>query len=385
MPRIRMHGTHLLALLAAATLVLAACDSGYDEGRGATATPAAYTLEAATRPGPWAVGATTLTVTDTSRPTQANGGFPASPERAMTVHVWYPATPADAEGRDAPLDAGAARYPLLIFAHAFASLPVFTSSFLEHMASHGYVVAAPEFPLTRLGAPGGPRFIDILNQPGDVSFVVDEMIRMSQDPRGLLTGAIDSDRIGIAGHSGGAYTANLALYGPDRDGRIDAALVIAGDRCFVGSEAAVAENAAVMFMAGSEDLLVDAAASRRAYDAASPPRYRVELRGGNHIRFTDVDLDDTSQADRVRSSVGSQLATDLSALPDGAAWQACRAEPRPAGDPPITLARQQELLRAFATPFFDVYLRGSEGACRFLHDRLPDATRDAARYEFDPE
>ena len=46
--------------------------------------------------------------------------------------------------------------------------------------------------------------------------------------------------------------------------------------------------------------------------------------------------------------------------------------------------RQRELLRAFATPFFDAYLRGSDDSREFLEEELPSQAPEA-RFEFDLE
>ena len=50
-------------------------------------------------------------------------------------------------------------------------------------------------------------------------------------------------------------------------------------------------------------------------------------------------------------------------------------------DAPIAGARQRELLRTAAAPFFDAYLRDDAGAVRFLRETLP--TVDGIRFETD--
>jgi hypothetical protein len=54
----------------------------------------------------------------------------------------------------------------------------------------------------------------------------------------------------------------------------------------------------------------------------------------------------------------------------------------PPDDPPLTLDRQQELLRAFATPFFDAYLKDSDAAKDFLEDDLASQVPEV-RFESD--
>ena len=194
---------------------------------------------------------------------------------------------------------------------------------------------------------------------------------------------MDADDIALTGHSGGGFTTLLGVYGPHRDDRIEAALPISGSGCFLTEDMVGDVDTPIMDLTGSEDLLVGRAGNRTAYDMANAPRYWVEIRGANHIRFADVNIDDEVLAARVRSAVAAEI-PDASAAGELTDTQAeCSGEPVPAGEPKIDLARQQELLRTFATPFFDAYLKHDAAALRFLRDDLPNVARDAADYEFD--
>ncbi len=374
----------LVALLTA--LALAACGKD-DNGPGV---PAATTLEAATSRGPFGVGVTTITVVDPSRPTQANGDYAGAPDRTLVLEVWYPADPASEtpEARDAPLDREGAPYPLIVFAHGYSSGRRQSSSYTQHLASHGYVVAAPDFPLTNGGAPGGPRFIDLLNQPGDVSFIIDRFLAFNEEEGNFFEGAIDGESIGLTGHSLGGFTTLLAVYGSDREERLDAALPLSASGCFLTEDMTEGVAVPIMLLTGSEDLIVPAAGNRRAYDMANPPRYWTELVGGNHIRFADVDAEDTLAAaalERIRSSIGQS--EDVGVVLSGALgdFASCAERPEPSGAPTVNLDEQQRLLRAFATPFFDAYLRGSDEAREFLQEDLPASVGDAVRFEFEGE
>ena len=59
----------------------------------------------------------------------------------------------------------------------------------------------------------------------------------------------------------------------------------------------------------------------------------------------------------------------------------------PAGDGGALtlLGEQQELLRAFTTPFLDAYLKDDASARAFLADGLAAATEGRATYEFDAD
>ena len=102
----------------------------------------------------------------------------------------------------------------------------------EHLASHGYVVIAADYPLSNFRAPGGPIVTDAVNQPGDVSFLIDTVTGWSADQR-PFRGEIDPERIGAAGLSLGGFTTTVATFHPTRrDPRISAAVSIADSpRC----------------------------------------------------------------------------------------------------------------------------------------------------------
>ena len=79
---------------------------------------------------------------------------------------------------------------------------------------------------------GGVHFdneADVVNQPGDVSFVISSLLALQADPRSPLHGLIDARRIAVAGHSDGAETA-LAVADARRlrDRRVRAAVVMSG-------------------------------------------------------------------------------------------------------------------------------------------------------------
>ena len=90
-------------------------------------------------------------------------------------------------------------------------------------------MAAPLFPLSSSQTPGGPDGGDIGNQPGDISFVLDQVLSASTAPNGPLSGLVDRNEIGAAGHSNGAITTlGLVANSCCRDTRVKAAVVMAG-------------------------------------------------------------------------------------------------------------------------------------------------------------
>ncbi|MET0421931.1 MAG: hypothetical protein ABW073_09510 [Acidimicrobiia bacterium] len=128
---------------------------------------------------------------DSTRGIPAYGDFGGTPTRPIPTIVWYPA-----DRRGAP-------YPLVVFASGFGARPENYAPLLSRIASAGYVVAAPVYPILS-GWPAGPD--DVFGWPDlfpDTSFVTSEMLAQSffSDPE--LGGLIDLQRIAVAGHSDG--------------------------------------------------------------------------------------------------------------------------------------------------------------------------------------
>jgi predicted dienelactone hydrolase len=179
--------------------------------------------------GPHPIGVRTLLLEDPSRPDVRE---PTNP-RPLLTEIYYPSTDAAIAGvprdvasvldipvaetpayRDVAIAEGA--FPLILFSHGNNGIRFQSFFFAAHLASHGFVVAAPDH--------HGNTFLDALsgnedaesgvNRPLDMSFLIDQLIALSETQGGFLEGAIDPDRIGASGHSFGGYTSFALAGGP---------------------------------------------------------------------------------------------------------------------------------------------------------------------------
>jgi predicted dienelactone hydrolase len=116
----------------------------------------------------------------------------------------------------------AAQIPVIMFSHGLASRPEDYAEGLKHLASYGYVVAAPQHPGSdtiwlKAMLKGLHQDIfdvqDFIQRPKDISYVIDELGRRNA---GSFAGKLNLDSVGIAGHSFGGYTA-LAVAGATID------------------------------------------------------------------------------------------------------------------------------------------------------------------------
>jgi len=348
------------------------------------------TLDLATlaAPGPYAVGESQLELVDTSRATAANGSFAGAPERTLPTRIWYPAeTPGNgaAPSGDGP-------FPIIAWAHGYSSAN-FEGEFIgRHLASHGYVVVGPTFPLSNGGAPGGATIADMTNQPGDLDFVMDQVA--SGAGGDALALAIDTGKRGIAGLSLGGGTVLIGAYHPKwRIEDISAAVALAPASCFFGRDL-YARSLPTLIVTGDADMLVRLdGGPRQAFENAPPPASLVTLAGGNHVGFIGIDVAGDANSDAtvgcpVIGAGGSYAATGFATLSellaDGAGPGAVDGTSCTVGvcqeELPQTMSaeRQLEITRAAALAHFESILRGDRAAARWLESDLADQGGDLA-------
>ena len=322
-------------------------------------------------PGPWTVARRSQTFVDRRRETPANGEYAGAPERRMPGTVWY------------PLEAEAGEGPLLLFSHGFTSFRANGRYLGEHLASHGFVVVAVDYPLTSLTAPGGAFVNDVMNQPGDLSFLIDTLTAQSSVAGHALSGKIDARRIGVFGISLGGLTSTLAGYHPElRDRRIDAVLSIAGPTNFFTPTFFTHADAPFLMLAGEYDALVPWSTNAEPVPAKVPGARLVTVARGAHTGFSfgarwlrmlknpDVvgcyfvtsNIEDDADADDWAGILGpAEIGIDY-----GVGDELCKVDPLPET---LNVLRQQMIARVVTRAFFESTL-----------SRDPSTRSTAARY-----
>lgn len=338
--------------------------------------PAGSASAARLQPGPLSVDSFEVQFEDSSRPTDANGDYAGAPSRVLAGRVWLPAEEAGAP------------YPLLAYSHGFSSNHRGGSYLAEHLASLGYVVVAVDFPLTNMYAPGGPQVKDVVNQPADVSFVIDRMLARSASAGDRLSGAVDPQRIGVFGLSLGGMTTQLVAFHPRwRDQRIGAALSIAGPSYLLGP--AFFHNAPqlpFMMVAGDIDALVPWESNAKPIPGKRPGAELVTVAGASHTGFATpaVYMRWMSNSDAlgcfiVTRNIGDDMDEpwyDLLGTPEqgivaDAESELCAMDPLPAA---MNVLRQQMITRVVVSSFFERTFSSSaverEASASYLEDGL---------------
>jgi predicted dienelactone hydrolase len=333
-------------------------------------------------PGPYSVGVRTLR------------RWSGELSKWIDFRVWYPAVDPPSGStpvtyllvmrghayEDLAVHPAAVSCSLVLFSHGNKGINFQSYTFTEHLASHGFFVAAPDHTgNTIFDSPSDSEMARIaLERPADVAFVYDQVVAMAGDPFDPFFAAVDGEAVGVSGHSFGGYTA-LVLSGatvdvdaaaarcdggtpadvfcpyipywppgtvmerPARMDVIQAGLALApGGYAAFGDEGLAAVTIPVMIFGGTLDEWTPLEHEiRPIYDALGSPSWKVEIERAGHMSFTDI-----------CRIPGSMLIPELADMCDPAVY--------------INLDRAFYITNAFATAFFRYHLLGEEAMDVYL-------------------
>lgn len=294
--------------------------------------------------GPYPVGTMDMVVDNEQRPLPVTVWYPAlNPEGQEENHTYpviYPPVfpPLEAYGMalfEAEPDSENGPYPLIVWSHGFTSFRTANLFFVEHLASWGFVVIAPDhlgMTAGDLANESGSFWPMYYNTPADVSLVIDFAEHLNVE--GMMAGMIDTEHIAASGHSSGGFTAlqaaggqldipglealcavavetndcNLAvpyfdeiatMYGLDsapegllptlRDERIDAVVPLAPDQQIFGETGLNAVTIPALYMVGTDDMFIPFSHYEAGFESlGSENAYMVIFDYANHGVFQDT-------------------------------------------------------------------------------------------------
>ncbi|MFT6406649.1 MAG: putative dienelactone hydrolase [Arenicella sp.] len=312
----------------------------------------------------YSVGKVDLEILDLSRETPALGDFEGDDKRTLNGTIWFP-------------NEKKSTYPLIVYSHGFASYHKESTHIAKYLASNGYIVAAVDFPLSKNTSPAGvPQLVDVVNQPGDVSAVIDHILKLNTDSDSALYQQVEADNIGAMGLSLGGLTTALVSFHPDRkDSRIKAAIMMAPPlEGFSDKFYATNPEVKSLLISGSMDRVVPEPKNATEVIARHPNGWFISIDKGTHLGFADVGsplrwmenpdnlgclfmnmmlpkLELPERWDAVLANTGGVL-RDVAAAPP------C---PKLPGES-INGLKQQWLTRLAAGSFFDMHLQSGDRA-----------------------
>lgn len=245
-------------------------------------------------PGPWPVGARTVTI------------------GALTAEVWYPATPGSEVGvekvrydirsglpdseqgkvpdadnpwqdcecrRDLPLDSAHGPYPAVVFVHGTAGFRSQSLEHVQHWASRGFVVVAADHPglwlKDLLGSLCGAGTV-----PQKLQQDIAALVAAIKAPAGeleFLKGVVDGERIAMAGHSAGG----MAIEGAGGAAQVLIPMAAGG----VDAGAALKST---LILGAQADQVVPYSSQQSGFASSPAPKRLIGIANAGHLAFSSL-------------------------------------------------------------------------------------------------
>jgi len=363
----------VLAVLALAVLALSACQASGASVRsdGADTSRPDSTGSAVVDPagrGPFGVSYAEVAVIDPFR------------VRRLPLSIWYPTTESATTPAHYPIlpsltlpavgvaDRAAfagGTHPVILFSHGSGASRLTYWYLTEALASHGFVVVAPDHV--------GNTFADLADlegfmrtaqeRPRDIRFLVDQLVEAqtggdnSTGPElgALLRGHLDLDRMGIAGHSYGGYTALAASGGTSQsdpptvpDPRIKAVAALEPLSDKLDDESLRGVRVPTLFMGGTLDFTtpIEPMVNRPYSLVGSTVKIRADIIGADHESFTILRATDHLLADP--------------SVPEELRRRARQAFPGSSGPEVMATSDAEAIIDRYVVAFFGTYLAGDQ-------------------------
>jgi dienelactone hydrolase len=211
-------------------------------------------------------------------------------------------------------------FPLILYSHGAMGCGLSMAFLTEKLAREGFIVAAPDYPdqycvcrildtlpkqnlrykvrmlkwvkalnveMLRRGKAYRP---NLAYRPRLAKITIDRLLAENRASESPFNGSINENKIGMVGHSFGAWTSML-LGGADpdyKDSRVKAIVCFSGpvhEGVYQRSEVA-SIHIPVMFMYGEDEERFRGDDKMVLYEPANSPKFLLEIKGADHLTFS---------------------------------------------------------------------------------------------------
>lgn len=345
--------------------------------------------------GHWEIGHTSFNAIDVERE-----------NRHLKIDVWYPVDDVDV-GRgllaDYPLlgpialkaeialrakpVSTAQPFKLLVFSHGYGSINTQSTSLMENLASHGFIIASIEHTGNTQSSPTDTFDEAAEKRVPDVSFVIDTMFARNQDPSDMFHYRINEGEVGVVGNSFGAMTAigtAAGWAGAPADARVTAIAPVSAviDATLQESDRP-SPNAGfsneqlnnieipVLLVGGTEDTNVFIENNVIAFEQIPSPVYRVDVIGANHTHFANI-------CDIAGLLLSLGINQNLWALIG--AGQLIEPYENTCAEDVLPIEEAERLQNLYVTAFFKKYLSSEEFYDSYLTENYADQNEQGVNF-----
>lgn len=299
-----------------------------------------------TQLGPYLVGNQTISV---ARTAGGSGSF--------NSRIFYPAVSA---GANTAVDGAGGPYPVVVFAHGYATDPIDEYSLTAaHLASYGYLVVLPQ---------SYTSVLDVLNTAAlgnDMTSVYNHLVAQNSSGSSSFFNLVDASGYAAMGHSMGGAASISEASQANRPVRTVVGWGTQNMQIPNANSQLPNVRVPIQYVAGTQDGIVSSSTTQALYNNANPPAILNNLIGGFHFGFEDVG--DSIFADSGSMSRAVQLAysrslsvqwLDLYMKGDQSVWREFWG-PEALDDSNILFSRKSGIGLTAITP---TYLEGAPGS-----------------------
>lgn len=264
--------------------------------------------------GGYKVKTSSYTFTDTNRIERFTD---TGENRKLTVEFWYP-------------EEAEEKYPLIIFSHGAFGVKMSNASTFMELASNGYIVCSIDHPYHAAGTVdidgnltiGSSEFMqEVIDanseiysekeqfqlfekwmnlRTDDIDFVIDIILKNTENNSAEIYDLIDTNKIGLMGHSlGGAASVQLGRERKDISAVINLDGSMLGEYSINGNESIVIneEPYPLPLLNFYSEYVINELKANPEYvypnkyiSSISPKAFQICIKGSNHMSYTDLPL-----------------------------------------------------------------------------------------------